>query len=375
MSMRSLDLLLQLQALPAAEESPDATFADMIRRIREMDRDLFVTEVAIGAEFALEQIFDLHAASAELSRHTIERAHSLSSPNYEGTLGEHYQEMVDRGPESVSGFVSLLKGKVAEVKAEELLPDYFPGYQFGIAADPTQGVWDLQGFGQDGAQGILVQVKMGAREYSPEVMERMQDDPDVVFALSSELYDAVTQASPELADRMIDLGISNEILETSIEASLDALGSAAGFSAPAAIGEMLPYAAEIVLGIKLIYDMVSTERDFKAVKLADRSRVHALKALVLMSKFGVSTVCVAAGGMAGGAGGSLALPGIGTAAGGIIGGAGGAAIAALLNRRLRNRMLDLAMYLSGIDDDEFFYFRNKVAVDEIGRSMSTTSAL
>ncbi len=373
--MQSLDLLPQLRALPAVEEPPDATFADMIRRIREMDRDMFVTEVAIGAEFALEHIFDLQAASGELARHTIERAHGLSFPNYEGTLSEHYLEMVDRGPESVGGFVSNLKGKVAEVKAEELLPDYFPGYQFHIAEDPTLGVWDLQGFGQDGAQGILVQVKMGAREYSPEVMERMQDDPDVVFALSSELYDAVIQASPELADQMIDLGISNEILETSIEASLDALGSAAGFSAPAAIGEMLPYAAEIVLGIKLIYDMVGTERDFKAVKLADRSRVHALKALVLMSKFGVSTVCVTAGGMAGGAGGSLAMPGIGSVAGGLIGGASGAAVAALLNRRLRNRMLDLAMHLSRIDDDEFFYFRNKVAVDEIGRSMATTSAV
>ena len=375
MSMQSLDLLPQLRALPAVEEPPDATFADMIRRIREMDRELFVTEVAIGAEFALEQIFDLQAAGGELARHTIEQAHSLSFRNYEGTLSEHYQEMVERGPESVGGFVSNLKGKVAEVKAEELLPDYFPGYQFHIAEDPTQGVWDLQGFGQDGAQGILVQVKMGAREYSPEVMERMQEDPDVVFALSSELYDAVIQASPELADQMIDLGISNEILETSIEASLDALGSAAGFSAPAAIGEMLPYVAEIVLGIKLIYDMVSTERDFKAVNLTDRSRVHALKALVLMARFGVSSVCVAAGGAAGGASGTLGLPLIGTTAGAIAGGVGGAAFAALLNRRLRNRMLDLAMYLSRIDDDEFFYFRNKVAVDEIGRSMSATSAL
>ena len=371
--MQSLDLLPQLRALPAVEEPPDATFADMIRRIREMDRDMFVTEVAIGAEFALEQIFDLQAASGDLARHTIEQAHSLSFRNYEGTLTEHYQEMVERGPESVGGFVSNLKGKVAEVKAEELLPDYFPGYQFHIAEDPTQPVWDLQGFGTDGAPGISVQVKMGARDYAPEVVDRIENAPEnVTFLLSSELYDAVMQSAPDQAGRVMDMGISNLDMTADI---IESLGSAAGFSAPEAIGEMLPYVAEIVLGIKLIYDMVSTERDFKAVNLTDRSRVHALKALVLMSRFGVSSVCIAAGGAAGGAGGSLAMPGIGSVAGGLIGGASGAAVAALLNRRLRNRMLDLAMYLSRIDDDEFFYFRNKVAVDEIGRSMSGTSAL
>ena len=43
-------------------------------------------------------------------------------------------------------------------------------------------------------------------------------------------------------------------------------------------------------GIRLVMDVVSTERDFKDVQIQDRSRVHALKALVLMSKFGVTTV-------------------------------------------------------------------------------------
>lgn len=382
--MRSLDLLPQLQALPAAEESPDATFADMIRRIREMDRELFVTEIAIGTEATLEHIFEFQAASADVA---VERALSASAdlslyrayneafPSETRTLTEHYLAEVAEGTEHARGFVSNLKGKVAEIKAEEILPDYFPGYQFHIASSPTQVGWDLQGFGPDGTQGALVQVKMGTRDYAPEMVKRMQDEPDVIFLPSLEMYDAVLRSSPELAEQMTDWGVSNLDLTAEITDTLDVLSGIAGFSAPVAIGEMLPYAAEIVLGIKLIYDMVSTERDFKAVNLTDRSRVHALKALVLMARFGVSSVCVTAGGAAGGAGGSMALPGIGSVAGAIAGGVGGAAFAAVLNRRLRNRMLDLAMYLSRIDDDEFFYFRNKVAVDEIGRSMSATSAL
>ena len=382
--MQSLDLLPQLRALPAVEEPPDATFADMIRRIREMDRDLFVTEIAIGTEATLEHIFEFQAASADVAFEralsasvdlSLYRAYNEAFPSETRTLTEHYFDEVAEGTEHARGFVSNLKGKVAEIKAEEILPDYFPGYQFHMASDPAQAVWDLRGIGQEGAQDIFVQVKMGARDYAPEMVKRMQESPDVVFAPSIEMYDAVLQSSPQMAEQMAGLGISNLDLTTEITDTLDVLSNVAGFSAPIAIGEMLPYAAEILLGIKLIYDMVSTERDFKAVNLTDRSRVHALKALVLMARFGVSSVCVAAGGAAGGASGTLGLPLIGTTAGAIAGGVGGAAFAALLNRRLRNRMLDLAMYLSRIDDDEFFYFRNKVAVDEIGRSMSATSAL
>ena len=121
--------------------------------------------------------------------------------------------------------------------------------------------------------------------------------------------------------------------------------------------------------------MVSTERDFKAVALNDRSRVHALKTLVLMSKFGVTTVCATAGSLAGGGAGTLAFPGIGTAAGGAIGGISGAVFAALLNRKLRHRVLDIAMHLSGVDEEEFFYLRNKLAADGIGESMAATSAV
>ena len=61
------------------------------------------------------------------------------------------------------------------------------------------------------------------------------------------------------------------------------------------------------LGLSM--DIVSTERDFKDVQLADRSRVHALKALVLMSKFGVTTVLTTSGGAGGTAAGNDAHPG------------------------------------------------------------------
>lgn len=372
MSMQSQDLLTELQALPEDEDAPDSTstFADNIRRIREMDRDMFVVEVALGTEEVLERLFDATAADDVL----IE-AHSLSFADYDDSLHQHYQDMLQNGSESVAGFLSNLKSKVAELKAESILGGYFPGYDFEISSDPTQGVLELHGVGAGGAQSILTQVRTGGRGYTPDAVEGLQSASDGIFVIGRQVYDGVVEAVPDLAMQTAVLGASNLILTADIAQELGVLGANVGFSAPESIGGMLPYAGEIVMGVKLIYDMVSTERDFKDVDLADRSRVHALKTLVLMSKFGVTTVCVTAGSMAGGAGGTFALPGIGTAAGGIIGGASGAAFAALLNHKLRSRMMDMAMHLSKVDDEEFFYLRNKSAADEIGNSLASTNAL
>lgn len=142
---------------------------------------------------------------------------------------------------------------------------------------------------------------------------------------------------------------------------------------PDSLAEMLPYAGEIILGITLVMDIVSTERDFKDVQLQDRSRVHALKALVLMSKFGVTTVFTTAGGTAGGAAGTALLPGVGSAAGSIVGSIAGAGAAAFLNRRLQPQMMEVGMAIAGVDEDDMFYFRNKCAIDDIGASLAATT--
>ena len=87
---------------------------------------------------------------------------------------------------SVTGFVSNLKGKVAEMRAEDLLEDRFPGYDFSVASDLDSPGWDLHGVAPEG-QDILVQVKMGGEGYVADVLERMRDDPAILFATSSEI--------------------------------------------------------------------------------------------------------------------------------------------------------------------------------------------
>ena len=170
--------------------------------------------------------------------------------------------------------------------------------------------------------------------------------------------------TPEFAGRLTDLGFTAYDLTEDVAKNLSILASNRGIDVPDGLGEILPHVGEVVLGIKIIIDILSTEMDFKGVKLQDRSRVHAMKALVLISRFGVSAVCVKLGGAAG----TLAAPGFGTVAGAV----GGGAVAFYLARRLRPRMMDVAMHVAGVTKDDLFYFRNKVLVDSIGESLRQT---
>ena len=60
--------------------------------------------------------------------------------------------------------------------------------------------------------------------------------------------------------------------------------------------------------------------------------------------------------------------------GNLIGAGVGAGLAAYLNSKLRPHMLEIGMELAGITEDDFFYFRNKVAIDRIGESFAKTAA-
>lgn len=368
MSMQSLALLPELQNLPVSEDAHGLDFHDTVTRLRSMDKDHFAIELTEGVESAMEGLFDWRNVPDDLKE-----AYELLYPDNPFSLDEKFQEEAAEGASNLVGFVSNLKGKVAELRAEELLEDRFSGYDFSIAEDLSQPGWDLSGVNAEGHE-ILVQVKMGAEEYAYDVAEAMRDNPDTYFAVSQEIYRKVSELSPELSHQLISLGESNLEFTQEVSEGLEILALNEGLDIPDGIGEMLPYAGEIILGIRLVMDMVSTERDFKDVQLQDRSRVHAIKALALMSKFGVTTVLTTAGGAGGTAAGTAMLPGPGSVAGGIVGSIAGAVTAAFLNRRLQPRMMEVGMAVAGMDEDDMFYFRNKKVIDGIGASLASTKA-
>ena len=124
------------------------------------------------------------------------------------------------------------------------------------------------------APDIFVQVMVGGQGYADEVVDAMQDHPNFDFAVSSEIYDAIEESHPELLGRLIEIGPAAELTE-SLKGGLDKLASNFGVDVPDGLGDALPYVAEVVLGIKLIWGMVKTERELRGVDLTDRSRAVA----------------------------------------------------------------------------------------------------
>ena len=366
MTMQSLSLLPELRKLPVAEGADTLGPDETVARIRGMDRHHFAIEVSQATEEAMEALFDARNVPDVLNE-----AFGLASPRLAAQgafLYARYEEV--RGSASVTNFVSNLKGKVAELQTKEKLEEFNPGWTFELARNPTQPVWDISGIGPDGAES-LIQVKARAVESAGGVVDRMQESPNVSFHISSEIYDAIAESHPELVARLTDIG-SVVVLTEFVKEGLHKLAGNHGVDVPDSLGEALPFVGEVVLGIKLIWGMVKTERQLADVDLTDRSRVHGIRALALLSRFGINQVCMWAGAGAGAATGTVVLPGPGTAVGGLSGGLVGIGSGRMLNKSLQPRIEEVAMRLIGGDADDMFYLMNKAEIDGLGQSFTTT---
>ena len=364
--MQSTNLLSELEQIPLRGEHDHYTYEDVVKQSGLMRNDLFAIEVSAGVESALSSLLLDTQNVPEEYLQDLEEAYHRASPNIanDQSLDERYVEMVNQGEENVRGFISHIKGKLGEIRAKEHLEQEFPDHSFQIADAQNQPDWDILSTSPDGIEK-QIQVKIGGENYSGEVLARMQEDPDVPFAVSNEIRSTVLSEHPELSDRLIDLNISNAKLEGEVGKNLDLLIENSGIDVPDEVGGFLPYVTEIVLGIRLLCDIANTERDFEAVAMDDKARINAMKALVLFQRFGISAVLTTAGG---------ALGSFVPILGNLIGAGIGAGLAAYLNSKLRPHMLEIGMELAGITEDDFFYFRNKVAIDQIGESFAKTAA-
>ena len=72
----------------------------------------------------------------------------------------------------------LKTGFYEGIKVESILEELNPSYKFELAESPTQPVWDLRGTSPD-APDIFVQVKVGGEGYADQVVDAMQEDPNI----------------------------------------------------------------------------------------------------------------------------------------------------------------------------------------------------
>ena len=67
------------------------------------------------------------------------------------------------------------------------------------------------------------------------------------------------------------------------------------------------------------------------------------------------------------------VPGVGNLLGGIVGAAGGFGMGMYLNQHLQPHMLNLALDITGLTNDDLFYYKNKPRIDDVAVSFQTTA--
>lgn len=339
-------------------------FHDFPSVLQTLDRNGVMYEIGEAVDRPLSALVDARNVEDFVrigGGDAFDRLHDGSTAN----VWEKYELELAEGTNNVRGFVDSLKGTMAEFETERQFEALFPGSDFNLSPDLNTEVWDLQGTLADGSD-MLVQVKMRAADAAPEIIGKMEAAPDVWFAVSSELFDKIAATRPDLLNRLHDLDISVTDYTHDIHENLELLGENFGIDIPdgiADVADLLPWVPEIVLGIKLIYDVVIVEKDLKNFPRSDKRRLQALRALLLCSRFGITAVLTTAGTAAGSAGGPL-----GSAAGAL----GGAGASILLARRLRPQMLKVALQVTGMEEFDLFYFHNKKTIDQTGWSMWAT---
>ena len=366
MSMESVNLLLSLHELPG--ESPDErkTHRELLDDLVKTDAAFHAADMVTANSFAMWGIFDQVNVDDNLLE-AYEKAYPGQFPDQ--SLHEKWLEMLERGEGSSDGFVSGIKGKLAEIRYQDLLEQN--GYENVIIPDdPTQPVWDISAV-YPGDDPALFQVKTGLEGRAGAVQDLMAENVDVDFAVSSEIYEKIVENSPELADRLGDVGSNLELVKD-VKDGLQTLSDNMGIDIPDGAGDIVPYAAAIIAGSRLIYNVIRTEQQFKAADRTTRNKIQVVQTLTLMSRMGVSTVLAMAGGKGGALAGSV-IPGAGTLVGSVAGSIAGAGIGMYLNRHLQPRMLDIALDITGFTHDDLFYYKNKTRVEELAESLQRTA--
>ena len=171
------------------------------------------------------------------------------------------------------------------------------------------------------------------------------------------------KSAPDTVDQPIDIGPDYALVEGTTD-GLDTLSDHMGIDVPDGVVDIVPYAATIMAGARLIYSVIKSEKEFKAADRTTKNQIQVVQTLTLMSRMGITTVLAVAGGTGGGGGGSAIMPGICTLVGGIGGSIAGAGMGMYLNKHLQPHMLNLALNITGLPYDNLFYYKNKPRIDE-----------
>ncbi len=367
MTMQSTNLLPALRKLPTDEAQTRMSFREIMTGLVSTDRAMYAAEFTSAVSLSMWPIFDGVNVDDDL-RETMIQAHERAFPGEARTVWEHHQDALNDPETYNKAFMSPFKGVVAEINAKEQLNQR--GWDLDLAPDPGQLGWDLHGTDPNGNY-TQIQVKTGTSYDASDIQEHMGRYPvgDVNYAdhyaMGTEIHEKYIESGLDAGGRTLtDVGKDHELV-AGIEDGLETLSANMGIDIPDGVADIVPYAAAIMAGARLIHGVVKTEKEFKTVDRTEKNKLQVVQTLTLMSRMGVTTVLAVAGGAAGGAGGTAIMPGMGTIVGGIGGSIAGAGMGMYLNKHLQPYMLNLALNITGLTHDDLFYYKNKPRIDEI----------
>ncbi|MDE0583240.1 DUF456 domain-containing protein [Planococcus sp. A6] len=266
------------------------------------------------------------------------------------SLYEKYLEVFDKGEGSVLGLVNGVKGKFFEYHVQENLAERYQDYEFTISDVANQPIWDIKGVNPETGEELFIQVKMMAATQANKLSNIMQDNPGVYYAASSEIREKILDKKPELNGQFVPIDISNYEFTQGVKDGLETLRENLGIDVPDEIFAFAPYSTEIILGVRLLLDLASVNRDFKQVQATDKARLSAVKVLILFSRFGVNTIL----GFTGSSIGTLVTLGVGTAVGGV----SGVVLGSIINKKIAPYSLSIAYSLLKLSEEDVFYYKN-----------------
>ena len=269
------------------------------------------------------------------------------------SLYEHYLRVSEAGESSLTGIISGLKGKLAEIRAKDTLEQ--SGYtNVEIAENATHPVWDIDAVSPSGERELF-QVKTGAESYAGEVSATMEAQPDVNFMVSSEIYQRVTDASPEYVDRLSDIGYDYTSVRE-ITDDLMQLSENMGLDISDGIGEAIPYLGTAISAARVTYSVVKTESEFRHVNRTTRNRVQLVQNIPIVVRVCIFALLAALGGAVG----TSVFPVVGT----LIGLAAGVVLGWFLNKWIQPLVQRLVGETVRISSDDLFYYRHKPRIDD-----------
>ncbi|MDP8209294.1 MAG: hypothetical protein RAO94_07305 [Candidatus Stygibacter australis] len=353
--MKSYDLLNSLKQIEVDDKYYEQA-KNFEASFNKMKKDDFVIETALVAEETFEKMFELRNVPDDFFD-----AYKDSFTNSEINLFQHFKDILNNDNiRSSKGFISTLKGKIFELRAMDQLNIENPDMDFLLADSANQPIWDIKGIDLDRAVEFF-QAKVRQPSYLSRLVEKIESNPDVKFLLSEELYEKAIAKFPELQENLKLINITNSELTQEVSEKLDVLIGNWGIDLPDELGDWLPWIGEIVLGLKLLVQLVNNNRIYEFSNQDLKSKTAILKTISLLSKFGIKSAFLWLGTYAG----APYIPPFGA----IVGGTSGVILGRSISKMIDPHLQQIVKLLLNIDEDAMFYFSNKFNVDTIGYNM------